>query len=63
MTLFGSLKVERLHGEKFMTVRAAKDAVMDCILWYNQEPIHSMIGYRSPVEFEQAWLQVQLEAA
>ena len=62
-TLFGSLKVERLHGEKFMTVRAAKDAVIHWILWYNQERMHSTIGYRSPVEFEQAWLQVQLEAA
>ena len=62
-TLFGSLKVERLHGEKFMTVRAAKDAVIHWILWYNQERMHSTIGYWSPVEFEQAWLQVQLEAA
>ena len=28
-TLFGSLKVERLHGEQFPTTRAAKDAVLD----------------------------------
>jgi putative transposase len=62
-TLFGSLKVERLHGEKFMTVRAAKDAVMNWILWYNQKRMHSTIGYQSPVEFEQAWLRLQLEAA
>jgi putative transposase len=61
-TLFGSLKVERLHGEKFMTVRAAKDAVINWILWYNQERMHSTIGYQSPVEFEQAW-QLQREAA
>jgi len=61
-TLFGSLKVERLHGEKFMTVRAAKDAVMNWILWYNRKRMHSTIGYRSPVEFEQAW-QLQREAA
>ena len=62
-TLFGSLKVERLHGEKFMTVRAAKDAVMNWILWYNRKRMHSTIGYKSPVQYEQAWLQVQLEAA
>jgi putative transposase len=61
-TLFGSLKVERLHGEKFMTVRAAKDAVINWILWCNQERMHSTIGYQSPVEFEQAW-QLQREAA
>ena|GEM_PF-2955051 len=33
-TLFASLKVERLHGERFMTARATKDAVMNWILWY-----------------------------
>ncbi len=62
-TLFGSLKVERLHGEKFITVRAAKDAVMNWVLWYNRKRMHSTIGYQSPVEFEQAWLQAQREAA
>lgn len=31
-TLFGSLNVEHLHGKKFMTVRAAKDAVIRWIL-------------------------------
>jgi transposase InsO family protein len=61
-TLFGSLKVERLHGEKFITVRAAKDEVIRWILWYNQKRMHSTIGYQSPVEFEQAW-QLQREAA
>jgi transposase InsO family protein len=62
-TLFGSLKVERLHGETFVSGRVAKDAVLNWILWYNQKRMHSTIGYQSPVEYEQAWLQVQLEAA
>ncbi len=61
-TLFGSLKVERLHGERFMTVRAAKDAVMNWILWYNQKRMHSTIGYQSPVAYERAW-QLQRHAA
>ena len=47
-TLFGSLKVERLHGETFLSVRAAKDAVIRWVLWYNQERLHSTIGYRAP---------------
>jgi putative transposase len=38
--LFCSLKVERLHCE-FLTVRAAKDAVIHWILWYNQKRMHS----------------------
>ena len=61
-TLFGSLKVERLQGERFITVRAAKDAVIRWILCYNQKRMHSTIGYQSPVEFEQAW-QLHREAA
>ena len=61
-TLFGSLKVERLHGETFITVRAAKDAVINWILWYNQKRLHSTIAYQTPVEYEQAW-QLQREAA
>jgi hypothetical protein len=35
-TLFGSLKVERLHGERFETIRQAKDAVLGWLLWYNR---------------------------
>ena len=61
-TLFGSLKVERLHGESFVSVRAAKDEVIDWILWYNQKRMHSTIGYQSPEEFEQKWW-LQREAA
>lgn len=62
-TLFGSLKVERLHDETFITVRAAKDAVIHWVLWYNQKRMHSTIGYLSPDEFESAWRQKQLQEA
>ena len=62
-TLFGSLKTERLHGETFISVRAAKDTVMNWILWYNQKRMHSTIGYQSPMEFEKAWRQEQLKVA
>lgn len=34
-TLFGCLKVERLHGTRFATRRQAKDEVMDWITFYN----------------------------
>jgi putative transposase len=61
-TLFGSLKVERPHGEKFITVRAAKDAALNWILWYNQKRLHSTIGYQSPVELDRTW-RPQREAA
>ena len=35
-TLFGSLKVERLHGQHFKTIRQAKDETLDWLRWYNQ---------------------------
>ncbi|MEZ5443059.1 MAG: IS3 family transposase [Lysobacterales bacterium] len=54
-TLFGSLKVERLHGQRFRTRRQAKDEVIDWLLWYNHERLHSTLAYVSPVRFEQNW--------
>lgn len=48
-TLFGSLKVERLHGERFQIIRQAKDAVVAWLLWYNRQRMHSTLNYFSPV--------------
>ncbi len=58
-TLFGSLKVERLHGEQFPTLRAAKDEVLDWLLWYNRQRMHSTLNYVSPAQYEQDWNQKQ----
>ena len=54
-TLFGSLKVERLHGKHFESIRQAKDEALDWILWYNQTRLHSTLDYVSPIEYEQNW--------
>jgi putative transposase len=54
-TLFGSLKVERLHGQRFETIRQAKDETIAWLLWYNQTRMHSTLRYASPVEFETEW--------
>ena len=62
-TLFGSLKVERLHGEHFETIRLAKDAVLDWLLWYNRKRMHSTLKYVSPVEFEHGWKDARNQAA
>jgi putative transposase len=53
-TLFGSLKVERLHGMRFTTRRQGKDEVMDWLRFYNYKRLHSTLGYVSPMAFEQA---------
>ena len=62
-TLFGSLKVERLHGMRFGTRRQAKDEVMDWIAFYNHRRLHSTLGYTSPMAFEQKWLAGQISLA
>jgi putative transposase len=52
-TLFGSLRAERLHGQRFVTTRQAKDETMAWLLWFNQTRLHSTLAYVSPVQFEQ----------
>nr|WP_295776300.1 IS3 family transposase [Rhodoferax sp.] len=58
-TLFGSLKVERLYGQKFQSRRQAKDEVIAWILWYNRTRLHSTLAYVSPMQFEESWLANQ----
>ncbi len=58
-TLFGSLKVERLHGQRFGSRRQAKDETIAWLLWYNQTRLHSTLAYVSPMRFEQNWLAAQ----
>ncbi|WP_198969508.1 IS3 family transposase, partial [Xylophilus sp. ASV27] len=58
-TLFGSLKVERLHGQRLKSRREAKDETIDWLLWYNRARLHSTLAYVSPMQFEQDWLANQ----
>jgi transposase InsO family protein len=51
-TLFGSLKVERLHGMRFPTRRQAKDETMEWMRFYNHKRFHSTLGYVSLMTFE-----------
>ena len=55
-TLFRSLKVERLHGQRFVTRRQARDEVIAWLPWYNQTRLHSTLACVSPIQFEQDWL-------
>jgi transposase InsO family protein len=62
-TLFGSLKVERLHGRRFETIRAAKDETIAWLLWYNRTRMHSTLHYVSPIKFEQDWMDATMKIA
>ena len=62
-SLFGSLKVERLHGQRFETIREAKDEVIAWMLWYNRTRLHSTLNYVSPMQFEQDWTDATMNIA
>ncbi len=48
-----SLKVEAIHGERFLTRSEAKEQVFDYIeVYYNRKRLHSKLGYVSPEAFE-----------
>ena len=55
--------MERLHGQRFVTRRQAKDEVVDWLLWYNRSRLHSTLAYVSPVRFEQDWHAAQAKLA
>ena len=58
-TLFGSLNVKRLHGQRFLTRRKARDEVIAWLFWYNHIRLHSTLNYVCLVRFEQDWLAAQ----
>jgi putative transposase len=62
-SLWGSLKVARLHGVRFATRRAAMDEVVDWMSFYNHRRLHSTLDYVSPMQFEQRWLADQEKQA
>jgi transposase InsO family protein len=50
------LKVERLRGQRFETIRQAKDETIAWLLWYSQSRMRSTLNYVSPMQFEQNWI-------
>jgi len=62
-TLFGSLKVERLHGQRFETIHQAKNETITWLLWYNQTRMHSTLHYASPMQFEKYWMDATVKIA
>lgn len=51
-TFFKTIKVECLDRQHFGTRKAAEDAVMIYILFYNRRRIHQSLGYLTPIDFE-----------
>jgi putative transposase len=52
-SFFHSLKAELTRGVTFLTDRALRTALDQYIRYYNTRRLHSALGYRSPIAFEQ----------
>ena len=62
-TLFGSLKVERLHGMRFDTRRLAKDEVIDWITFLQPSKAAFDAGLYQPHGLRTKWLAGQISLA
>ncbi len=59
---FGSFKNERVHGERFETRDEVKAMTFEHIeVFYNRRRLHSTLGYKSPAQFLEDWLNGQQE--
>ncbi len=63
-SFFATLKKELVHRRRFKTRSRAKLEIIDHILWYNSERIHSYLDDLSPIEYEQNYYSImRLSAA
>ena len=51
-SFFHSLKTEMIYFNNFETLEEAIAYTMDYINWYNEDRLHSSLGYLTPLEFE-----------
>ena len=56
-TFFRTLKVELVYRTKFKTRGEASAAIFEYIeVWYNLQRMHSSLGYKTPIGYEQQQL-------
>jgi transposase InsO family protein len=56
-SLWGKLKVARIHGEPLKSAQETRQEVMDWIHFYNSTRLHSALDYLSPMQFEKQSLK------
>jgi transposase InsO family protein len=62
-SFWSRLKTASVHDTRFATRRAAMDAVLSWIAFYNHRRLHSTLGYLSPMKYEQCWHAAQRKKA
>ena len=62
-SLWSSLKRELVHRYRFADRATARRAIFTWINRYNQHRLHSSLGYRPPIEWEQLYRQQQDDQA
>jgi len=54
-SFFATIKKELIYRNKFKTKEEAKKKIFEYIeVWYNRQRIHSSIGYKTPIQFEES---------
>jgi putative transposase len=57
-SFFATLKAELLHRRPWPTRAEARLAIFEYVeVWYNRRRLHSTLGYRSPLDYEEAYRQ------
>ena len=53
-SFFATLKTECVERHRFQTIEQARTCIFEYLeVFYNRQRLHSSLGYRSPMAFEQ----------